>query len=183
MSGLPRMDDLIIPECFLDTLLVETLVFPTKAYNHQKGCNTVCKVMREELNDSFALGILDDDGTTRRPDYLKKEFKLVAEHYQVQLYKHTEKHHYLILHPPIENWLVKQAEENNLALADYELPTDLKSLRKITKVASSKNDHRFKRLFRDLTNQNAEGLGVLKKWTTYLKEHTRNADINILQNL
>jgi len=39
------MDDLIIPECSLDTLLVETLVFPKKAYNHQKGCNTVCKVM------------------------------------------------------------------------------------------------------------------------------------------
>lgn len=182
MSGLPRMDDLIIPECFLDTLLVETLIFPTKAYNHQKGCNTVCKVMREELKDSFALGILDDDGDRRRPYYLKKEFRFVTEKHLVQLYKHTEKHHYLILHPPIESWLIKQAKEHNLALTDYELPTDLKGWRKI-KVPNRKDAERFKRLFRDLKNQNAEGIGVLKKWTAYLKEHARNADMNTLQNL
>jgi len=125
---------------------------------------------------------LDDDGDRRRPDYLKKEFRLVAEQHQVQLYKHTEKHHYLILHPPIGNWLIKQAEENDLALTDYELPTDLEGLRKI-KVPSREDADRFKRLFRDLKTQNAEGIGVLKKWTAYLKEHHRNADINTLQNL
>jgi hypothetical protein len=176
------MDDSIIPECFLDTMLVETLIITTKGYNHKKGCNTVCKVMQEKFHDCFALGILDNDKSP--PKYLA-EFALIVEQHQVMLFKHKgpKKHHYLILHPPIESWLIKQAEEHNLALTDYELPTDLKGLRKITKVASSKNDHRFKRLFRDLKNQNAEGIGVLKKWTAYLKEHHRNADINTLQNL
>jgi hypothetical protein len=179
-SGLPHMDDFIIPECYLDTNLMETLVIPAKSYNHQKGCHTVAKVMQEKFGDSFALGILDHD--KNKVFYLDK-FAQIAEQHGVTLFKHPEKHHYLILHPPIESWLIKQAEETNLALADYELPTDLRSLRKITKVASSKNDHRFKRLFRDLKNQNADGIGVLKKWAAYLKEHPRNADINILQNL
>ena len=174
------MDDLIIPECYLDTNLMETLVTPVNSYNHQKGCHTVAKVMQEKLSDSFALGILDHD---KNQIFYLAEFAQIAEQHGVTLFKHPKKHHYLILHPPIESWLIKQAEEHNLALTDYELPSDLKGLRKITKVASSKNDHRFKRLFRDLKNQNAEGISVLKKWTTYLKEHHRNADINTLQNL
>lgn len=180
MSGLPHMDNFIIPECYLDTNLIETLVTPINSYNHQKGCHTVAKVMQEKLSDSFALGILDHD---KNQIFYLAEFTRKAEQHGVILYKHPKRHHYLILHPPLESWLIKQAEENNLVLSDYDLPTDLKALCKITKVASSKNDHRFKRLFRDLNRKNAEGLGVLQKWTAYLKEHHRNADINILQNL
>lgn len=174
------MDDFIIPECYLDTMLVETLVFPDKAYNHQKGCHTVAKVMQEKLNDCFALGILDKD---KEPVIYLAEFAQVVEQHEIALYKHPEKDHYLILHPPIERWLMKQAEESNLALADYELPTDLKALRKITKVASSKNNHRFKRLFRDLKIQNAVGICVLAKWITFLKANPHNADSTTLQNL
>jgi len=142
------MDDFIIPECFLDTMLVETLVFPVKAYNHQKGCHTVAKVMQEKLNDCFALGILDKD---KEPVIYLDKFSRVVEQHEIALYKHPEKNHYLILHPPIERWLMNQAEESNLALANYELPADLKALRRITKVASSKNDHRFKMLLASLS--------------------------------
>ncbi len=173
------MDDFIIPECYLDTMLIETLVFPKKAYNHQKGCHTVAKVMQERFTNTFALGILDND--KEQVCYLA-EFTKIAEQHSVTLFRHPDKHHYIILYPPMESWLIKQAEENNLALTDYELPTDLKGLRKI-KAPSRKVADRFKRLFRDLKNQNAEGIGVLKKWTAYLKEHHRNADINTLQNL
>ena len=180
MSDSPHMDDSIIPECYLDTMLVETLVFPRKSYNHQKGCHTVAKVMKEKFADTFALGILDHD---KNQVFYLAEFDQIDEQHNVLLFKHPEKHHYLILHPPIESWLIKQAEEKNLVLADYSLPMDLKSLRKITKVASSKNDHRFKRLFRDLKSQNSDGVCVLKKWTAYLKEHARNTDIHTLQNL
>jgi len=176
------MDNLIFPECFLDTMLIETLVFSTKGYNHKKGCNMVCKVMNEDYSDCFALGILDDDGANRRPPY-SKEFIVINEQHQVMLFKHPQKHHYLIFHPPIENWLLAQAKECNLALSDYSLPTDLKNLLKITKVASSKKDYRFRRLFSDLANQNAEGISVLKKWTSYLKDYNYKTDINILKNL
>lgn len=174
------MDDFIIPECYLDTMLVETLVFPVKAYNHQKGCHTVAKVMQEKLNDCFALGILDKD---KEPVVYLSEFELVVEQHGMALFKHPKKHHYLIVHPPIERWLIEQAEEGDLALADYELPIDLKALRKITKIPSSKNDHRFKRLFRDLKNKKATGISVLAKWTIYLKANPYNADSTTLQNL
>lgn len=40
--------DFIIPECYVDTNLVETLVCPAGC-NHQKGCNQVAKVMQEKF--------------------------------------------------------------------------------------------------------------------------------------
>ena len=51
----------IIPECYVDTNLIETLVPTAKGYNHQKGCNNVVKVMKEKLSDKFAVGIVDKD--------------------------------------------------------------------------------------------------------------------------
>lgn len=174
------MDKCIIPECYLDTNLMETLVTPAKSYNHQKGCHTVARVMKEKFADAFALGILDHD---KNQVFYLAEFAQIAEQHSVMLFKHPNKHHYLILHPPIESWLIKQAQENSLALPDYGLPMDLKSLRKITKVASSKNDYRFKRLFRDLETGNADGIRVLKGWVKHLKTYSYNADINTLQNL
>jgi hypothetical protein len=39
------MDLSIIPECNIDTKLIESLVPPVTRYNHQKGCGTVAKTM------------------------------------------------------------------------------------------------------------------------------------------
>ena len=66
--------DYIIPECYVDTNLVETLVC-TYGCNHQKGCNQVAKVMQEKFADRFAVGIIDAD--KRKPGYLK-EFNEIA---------------------------------------------------------------------------------------------------------
>lgn len=49
----------ILPECYIDTNLVNTLV--GKSCNHQKVCPTVFKVMNERFKDSFALGVIDKD--------------------------------------------------------------------------------------------------------------------------
>jgi hypothetical protein len=62
-----RRADFIIPECYIDTNLVETLVCPAGC-NHQKGCNQVAKVMQEKFADRFAIGMIDAD--KRRPGYL-----------------------------------------------------------------------------------------------------------------
>ncbi len=51
----------ILPECYVDTNLLETLVPPHKGYNHQKGCGTVVQRMQGKLQDCFAVGILDKD--------------------------------------------------------------------------------------------------------------------------
>lgn len=55
------MKDLfIIPECYIDTNLVETLII-TDGCNHQKGCNTVVKTMQQKFANAFSVGIIDED--------------------------------------------------------------------------------------------------------------------------
>ena len=70
------MKDLdIIPECYIDTNLIETILNTkgcyTEGVNHQKGCNTVVKTMNDpkKLKNEFALGIVDAD--KRQPSYVE----------------------------------------------------------------------------------------------------------------
>ena len=44
--------DFMIPECYIDTNLVETLACPVGC-NHQKRCNQVVKIVREKFADRF----------------------------------------------------------------------------------------------------------------------------------
>ena len=50
----------IIPECFVDTSLVESLL-DTEGVNHQKGCNMVAGLMNGKYSDGFAVGVIDFD--------------------------------------------------------------------------------------------------------------------------
>lgn len=51
-------DNFIIPECYIDTNLIEELVPPQKGYNHQKGCPAVAKCMMEKFGDKFDIRII-----------------------------------------------------------------------------------------------------------------------------
>ena len=53
------VDLCIIPECYVDTNLTETIVPPKLGYNHQKGCGTVSNRMKGKLANAFAVGIID----------------------------------------------------------------------------------------------------------------------------
>jgi hypothetical protein len=39
----------ILAECFVDTLIAKTILYPQKDYTHKKGCNEVLKHMNAEL--------------------------------------------------------------------------------------------------------------------------------------
>ncbi|MCF8357389.1 MAG: hypothetical protein K9H26_01435 [Prolixibacteraceae bacterium] len=51
-----NVDYCIIPECYTDTNLIETIAPPLnkKGYNHQMGCNKVSSKMRFNLKNSFS---------------------------------------------------------------------------------------------------------------------------------
>ncbi|TAL52576.1 MAG: hypothetical protein EPN89_02065 [Methylovulum sp.] len=175
----------IIPECYLDTNLVETIVPPqgfkgSDGYNHQHTCNDVVKLIRTKLNDNFAVGIVDRD---KRKLEHTDEFKLLVSKQNLELYVHPDKNHYLIFHKPIEKWLIEEAGQCGMSLATHNLPTTLKELTRISKRESSKTDQRFKNLFRDLKTQNASGINLLAKWIEHLKANPYNADKTTLQNL
>lgn len=172
----------ILPECYLDTNLLETIAPPTRGYNHQKGSGTVAKRMRERFHDSFAVGILDRD--KQQIAYLE-EFSLAIDAKRLRLYRHHEQQrgHFVITHPPIERWMCKNARETGVFLADYGLPEELSALMKIAKTVTAKRDVRFAKLFRDLKQRRAADIVRLAGWIAHLRDYDAQADIDVLRAL
>jgi len=177
------MELAILPECYIDTNLIETIAPPLKGYNHQKGCGTVTKRMQEKLKDCFALGIIDKD--KKELKYIQ-EFNIEIDTGNLQLLKHKEsnKHHYLILiNPAIEKWILDNVKEVKISLDDYGLPSDLKELTKITKKITSKNDVTFKQLFSELKLRKAKNIEILSDWIIYLKQNTYKSNIDEIRKM
>jgi hypothetical protein len=175
------MDLAIIPECYVDTNLVETLVPPHKQYNHQKGCGTVTKIMKEKFTDSFALGIIDKD--KKEVDYLK-EFNEISKTDSLILHKHKTRHHYILqIAPGIEQFIFKCLEDVGLSLSQFNLPQNLDLFRKESKTINSKNDDRFTKLFEALRNEKSADILQLSTIINYLKERNYQADENELKKL
>lgn len=161
----------IIPECYVDTNLLESIVPPIKRYNHQKGCPNVAKTMQEKFKDCFALGVIDKD--KKRIKYLD-EFTVVVDTGRLILYKHNNKPHYIIqIVPAIENFILECAREQSISLSSYGLPDSLKELVSYTKTQTSKNDPRLKKFFKALNS--SPSIVLLKEWASYLKNTGHNA--------
>ncbi len=166
----------IIPECYIDTNLIETITSPNKGYNHQKGCNKVSSLMQGKFSDSFALGIIDKD--KREIPYLL-EFNELCQKEFLTLFKHKSKSHYIIqIQPAVEAWIIEASKNTDIKLEDFDLPTDIKELTRVSKRITSKNDPRFRRLFITLLREQAEPVLLLSKWINYLKSNTYNSSID-----
>jgi hypothetical protein len=178
-----KIDYLIIPECYADTNLIETLVPPSqgKGYNHQMGCNKVSSKMQIDLKDSFALGIIDKDKKEIR--YLD-DFNTINKRSNLFLYKHKTKHHYIIqISPAIERFILVEAAEKSVNLEEFGLSNDLDKLKQVTKRTTSKKEPRLSLLFKELVKKEASQVLALSEWILYLKENTYKSNIELLKNL
>lgn len=170
------MDLSVIPECYVDTNLVETLVPPQKQYNHQKGCGTVTKVMKENFKEGFAVCVIDKD--IKEVDYLK-EFTELAKSSGLILHKHCnkDKHHYVIqVSPAMEKFLFDCMEETDVSPSEYELSDGFDEFKKEAKTVTSKDDNKFKKLFKALRKKEDTEIIRLERLLKYLKEKNYNAD-------
>ena len=161
------MKDLyFVPECYVDTNLVESLL-ETDGVNHQKGCNTVVNTMKGKvLNDDFAVGIIDSD--KRQPSYVK-DFTEIAHTEHLFLMKHNAKPHYLVMiKPAMDQFILDCAKEQDVRMSDFSLSSDLDGFKRQTKTVNTKHDTRFKTLFKAI-KQNAE-MSTLCCVLNYLKE-------------
>ncbi len=167
----------IVPECYIDTILVEYMLH-SHGVNHQKGCNTVAKEMMESnLKDQFSIGVIDND--KRQPSYLK-EFVEIAHTDHISLLKHKERPHYFVrVSPAMDGFILDCANELEVNLKDYGLPSTLKELTKVTKNVKAKNDARFKNLFMSL--QKSEEMTKLRSALNYLNDNQYKCDTAELQ--
>jgi ATP-dependent Clp protease ATP-binding subunit ClpA len=182
------MYDHIIPECYIDTCLVNTLLgLEKKSTSHKKGVSTVTSKMRNDFKDAFSVGIIDRD--KEAIDYLK-EFDLVNKsiegHSLLLKHKDNKRHHYIIqICPESETWICNVAKELRINLKEeYNLPDKPIELRSHTKKVSSKEDPRFKKLFKDIVKRaeenNFEPVLKLKDWLNRLAKDNYTVDVNAL---
>lgn len=170
--------DFIIPECYIDTNLVETLTC-TAGCNHQKGCNNVARIMQDKFADRFAVGMIDAD--KRRPGYVS-EFREIASSQHIQLLQHPVRAHFIIIvHPAADGFILACAEEARINPADYGLPPALKEFTQQTKNVMSNRDSRFKRLF--IALKDTGEMNLLKSLLTHLVSSTYNTSTDKLLSL
>jgi hypothetical protein len=171
------MDLAVIPECYVDTNLIETLVPPVgKGYNHKSGCGGVTKVMQEKFSDRFAVGIIDRD--KKQVKYLN-EFILEINAGSLMLHKHKTKHHYIIqINPAVEAFIIQSANSVGILITDFDLPADRNLLQKISKTLQGKKDPRFRNLFEAIYRAGAVDFLKLAKWVKYLRDNNYHADVN-----
>jgi hypothetical protein len=137
--------------------------------------------MQKQFTDAFALGIIDKD--KKDIEYLK-EFDRLCLSGSLTLHKHTIKHHYIIqIAPAIERFIIKAVTDSGLKLQDFHLPPTFKELREEAKRIRSKEDVRFKNLFKALEKARAPDIIKLQAWVSYLKDKRYHALSEELVNL
>lgn len=166
----------IVPECYIDTNLVETLLAlcrcNTDGVNHQKGCNTVVNVMKKNFADCFALGIVDAD--KRRLSYLDGCLEIASSEHIVLMKHQQAQHFFLLIKPAMDTFILKMVEEAGVNLSDYGLPIELGKFKDVTKRVGSKKDSRFKRLFAAI--RSAKEMVILARVLTYLRAHKYDSE-------
>jgi hypothetical protein len=174
-------DRQILAECHVDTLLAEIVLPPKKGYNHQHSCTQVLKTIKEKLLNDAALGIIDDDKSAPKDIEV---FSLLKKHNdQLSIYKHNDTPHYIIkIGKAIEDFILKNAERCDIELAEYNLPSDLKGLKKITKHVNSLKEAeiKFKKIFSILKQNKNSDLYKLAQWIELFKTNPYHLNVELL---
>ena len=168
----------ILTECFVDTLIVKSILYQKKGFNHRKGCNEVLKI-NDKFADQAAFGIIDDDKIVPKAF---KDFSLLKKHNeQLSIYKCKDKPHFIVkIGKAAEDFIIKNAEKCNIRLSEYNLPSELEKLKKRTKQINSMQDTDFKRLFSALLQHESSDFCKLAQWIELFISDPYNFNIELL---
>ena len=170
----------IMPECYIDTTLVESLLFAK--VNHKHSCNEVAKEMKSgKYKDTFAVGIIDND--KRKLSYID-EFDEIGRTDNLTFLKHKVKHQYLIKvgkeHKAMETFIKENVSALGMKMEDFGLPSDLDTLIEATKDSiTTPKDPRLLKLCKVL-RQSPE-VYKLKNVLGYLVTNKYNAKVETLK--
>lgn len=157
----------IIPECYADTNLVQTLL-QMKGANHQKSCGQVTNKLQSTFKDKFAVGIIDLDD--KQSDYSEKSVE-IARSAEVTVCRHPNTHHYLIkINNVLESFIVNCAKEVGIDLSPLGLPFEVNALMKRTKKQEAKTDPELSNYFKKLSSSTE--MSLLKDVLEYLYNST-----------
>lgn len=160
----------IIPECYADTNLVETLL-RIKGVNHQKSCGQVTRKMQQSFENDFAVGIIDLDKVQSK---YAEECNVIAFSNEFSVCRHSNSHHYLIkIHNVLEKFLINCADEVGVDFSLIGLSKGKEMLMQRTKKQEAKTDSQLSNLFKKLSS--ATEMSLLKDVLLYL--HTEKFNV------
>ena len=172
----------IMPECFIDTTLVRSLL--DAKVSHKHNCNEVVKEMEKgAYKDGFAVGIIDND---KRQLTYTKEFEEIGQTENLTFLKHNQKHQYIIKvgkeHQAMETFLIANVEAMGMQMEDFNLPSNLDDLIKTTKNSvTTQNDTRILKLSKAM--RKSPEVAKLKSVLSYLASNKYNAEIERLKEI
>ena len=167
----------ILPECYVDTNLIQYLMRGT--VNHQHSCNKVVGNMKSKLLDCFAIGIIDRDKI--EVGYLADCDKIVSTNH-LAIWKHRRLPHFLVtVKPAIERFLLDCAKEQKINPADFNLPHQLRAFIKQTKKITSNTDPNIRNFIIAIKN-NVE-IQCLEQTLHYLQNTKYDVDIEEVKRL
>jgi len=170
----------IMPECFIDTTLVSSLL--DAKVSHKHSCNEVAKEMeRGKFKDAFAVGIIDND--KRKISYIEG-FEEIGRTDNLTFLKHKNKHQYVIKVgkdcKAMETFIKANVEAIGMKMEDFDLSSDLSELIEQTKDrVSTQKDPRIQKLCKAL-RQSPE-VAMLQDVLAYLAVNKYNVDIEELK--
>lgn len=172
----------IMPECFIDTTLVGSLL--DAKVNHKHSCNEVAREMEKgKYKDSFAVGIIDND--KRKISYIEN-FEEIGRTDNLTFLKHKDKHQYVIKvgkeHKAMETFLKANVEAIEKKMEDFSLPSDISELIKTTKNSvSTQNDYRIQKLCQAI--RKSPEVAKLADVLSYLALNKYEADREYLEKI
>lgn len=168
----------IIPECFADTNLVQTLL-RVKSVNHQKSCGHVTNEMQKRFYDEFAVGVIDLD---KKQSQYSEDSVVIASSEEFSVCKHPNSHHYLIkIHNVLEKFIINCAKEQGLDCSALGIPMEKEELMKFTKKQEAKRNPLLTKFFKQLSG--SKEMRLLKEVLEYLHTNKYSVDEEQLRQL
>lgn len=146
----------IVVECNPDEALLKVLGYSNKMIIHQPSRGQVVNYL--ERNPT-AIGIVDDDPGSAKPNYFKKFKKETDEKFGVESYAIDKLGtRLIIIKPRLEEWIIKHAQESKIDLTKHSMPSSGNELHKIINTRIP----RFMNLLKEMIEKGSPSLRHLK---------------------
>jgi preprotein translocase subunit Sss1 len=157
-----------IPECYADTTLARFILRDNSLILHQRANSKVANTMEKDISKYYRLiGVIDDD--KRQPLYFQQFKEVKKSDFVILKQKPNWEEYLIVLKPAIEKFILQCSIEAELNILDFDLPDSVPDLREITKTEKIETNVSFKRLLKEISENNSTNFEFLKSLFAELK--------------
>ena len=150
---------MIFVECYADKTLVQFLGYTRDVIKHVGGKG---RVVANVWKNEDSVGLIDQDPGSGQPSRMK-EFSISKRIGSLNIKRHPGRKSVLvILHPRLEEWLVRAAKQAKLDIKEYGLPDNAAGLHAAVGTATNKAHEKLKGLLEALQGADSGYLNDLR---------------------